>query len=463
MNKNAEAIASTISPDFSHCQNYLTQLQQQLEDLDVEIKRFDELKFYSPEVKKRMVKIEQKKSELKNTITEVEKMIEFPPGAWVRNGTTKPGKVVNLVIAGAIPEVHVRWWGATVPVPERPLKLTLVKPEDLEYIWNGDRVPKLVRRIDQHECDEIEVLEHCLQTQKTCKDLAISGGSSVDIVNDHRLKVTYCRKRIAWVNKQDLTNLEHTIKQGLKVFYRVGEALLQIRDRKLYRDLGYSSFKDYCFERWNMGKSQAYRLIESTAVVNNLKSVPHGGQNLASAYETNEQSLVLPMSERVTRELAKLPPEKQAAAWEMALKTSSDNEPTAAHTKRAVAEILEVSPSEETSDDQEDRDDDHERQIDKFSVGQIVQIQSDRTDKRLVGYNGSVGLVTQVNPASVDLKTWGQTFSSISPNDLTILGENNLPAICVVPSVEDYRLLLSEMNSKEEIIKAAIAARRVKN
>ena len=42
--------------------------------------------------------------------------------------------------------------------PERPLQLKLLQPEDIEYIWNGDRLSKLVRRIDQHECDEIEVL-----------------------------------------------------------------------------------------------------------------------------------------------------------------------------------------------------------------------------------------------------------------------------------------------------------------
>ena len=114
-------------------------------------------------------------------------MKEFLPGSWVVHGSTRPGKVINLVIAGKIPEVHVLWSGNTVPVPERPFQLKLLEPTDLEYIWNGDRFPKLVRRIDRHECDEIEILQNAL--------LKLEGHNP----EDHCLKVqTYLRKRISY-------------------------------------------------------------------------------------------------------------------------------------------------------------------------------------------------------------------------------------------------------------------------
>lgn len=94
--------------------------------------------------------------------------------------------------------------------------------------------------------------------------------------------------------------------------------------------------------------------------------------------------------------------------------------------------------------------------IDDFEVGQLVKIQSDRSDKRLVGYNLSVGIVTQVQTATVNIKIWGQEFNNVSPNDLIVLKENNLPAICIAPSAEQYRNLLSRFSSKEEIIVHAL-------
>jgi hypothetical protein len=89
-------------------------------------------------------------------------------------------------------------------------------------------------------------------------------------------------------------------------------------------------------------------------------------------------------------------------------------------------------------------------------VGQLVKIQSDRTDKRLVGYNLSVGMVTEVNPTTVNIKIWRQKFSNVAPSDLVILDEQKLPVICLAPSAKQYRILLARFESKEEILKAAI-------
>ena len=94
--------------------------------------------------------------------------------------------------------------------------------------------------------------------------------------------------------------------------------------------------------------------------------------------------------------------------------------------------------------------------IDDFAVGQLVEIKSDRSDKRLVGYNLSVGIVTEVNPATVNIKIWLKEFDNVSPNDLKILDEPNLPAICISPPAEEYKKLLMNFDSREEIIKAAL-------
>jgi hypothetical protein len=57
-----------------------------------------------------------------------------------------------------------------------------------------------------------------------------------------------------------LASLEEKIEQGLQTFVEVGLALMEIRDRKLYRG-EHSSFKAYCTERWNFSDSRGRQLI----------------------------------------------------------------------------------------------------------------------------------------------------------------------------------------------------------
>jgi hypothetical protein len=437
-------------------ESHIERLFQEIDLLIEQKKEVENVKKYTVDIKQKISKIETEIQASKQAIDHCQTMLKLPPGSWVRNGTTKPGKVIELVIAGRIPEVHVQWHGASITVPESPAKLTLVKPELVEYVWNGDRYPKLIRIIDGWECDEIDVLEARLAESIENKEDP-----------DRRFKLAYCKKRIEVIDQEDLVNLERAVRQGLQVFYRVGEALAEIRDRKLYKQHGFTDFRDYLQEYWNMGKSKAYRLIDAAEVMKNItesKSVPHWGQNLVESEsvpnwgQKNVSESVpncgqnLPKSESITRELAKAPSEQQAEAWKKAVETAPDHNPTAAHTKAVVAEIIRSTDKDSTvqisSTDK--------LLIDDFKVRQLVQIKSDRTDKRLVGYNLSVGIVTQVNTATVNIKIWGQEFDHVSPSDLAILDEQKLPVICLAPSAEQYRILLARFESKEQILEAAI-------
>jgi hypothetical protein len=428
----------TASAQSSHSlqsvESHIERLFQEIEVLVKTRKEVENVKKYTVEINKKISKIDLEIETRKLSIEQCQTMLGLPPGSWVRNGTTKPGKVIDLVISGRIPEVHVQWHGASISVPESPAKLTLVSPELVEYFWHGDRYPKLIRKIDGWECDEIAILDQRLAD--SIKDQSDP---------DRRFKLAYCKKRIALIDQEDLINLERAVRQGLAVFYRVGEALAEIRDRKLYKQHGFTDFRDYLREYWGMGKSKAYRLIDAAEVMTNLKSVPHCGQNLLEPESVPHggQNL-LPSSERITRELAKAPPEQQAEAWSKAVETAPDHNPTAAHTRAVVAEIINCPDKISTV------------QIDNFEVGQLVQIKSDRSDKRLVGYNLSVGMVTLINPTTVKIKILGHEFNNVSPSDLVILDENKLPVICLAPSVEQYRILLARFECKEEILKAAI-------
>lgn len=87
-----------------------------------------------------------------------------------------------------------------------------------------------------------------------------------------------------------LTELEKTIEQGLQTFVEVGTALMEIRDKRLYRGVGFHTFEDYCRERWKWSRVHAHRHIQAAKVVALL---PTGNK---------------PKSERQARELVGLKP-----------------------------------------------------------------------------------------------------------------------------------------------------------
>jgi hypothetical protein len=120
--------------------------------------------------------------------------------------------------------------------------------------------------------------------------------------------------------------LERVIAQGLETFITVGNALLEIRYSRLYRDT-HDTFEDYCRERWKMVASRARQLIRAAEVVANLQSV----------------TTVTPTNETQVRPLVSLEPEQQREAWDAAVKSAPNGKVTAAHISR-VAEVIKRPP-----------------------------------------------------------------------------------------------------------------------
>ena len=73
--------------------------------------------------------------------------------------------------------------------------------------------------------------------------------------------------------QRTLAECEAVIKRGIGTFVEVGEALLEIRDRRLYRESGYTTWDDYTRERWGWSKSHANRHIESAKVAGLLAPI----------------------------------------------------------------------------------------------------------------------------------------------------------------------------------------------
>ncbi|MCU0533590.1 MAG: hypothetical protein MUD14_06810 [Hydrococcus sp. Prado102] len=121
--------------------------------------------------------------------------------------------------------------------------------------------------------------------------------------------------------KERLRELEAIVDRGLQTFYEVGQALIEIRDCKLYRQT-HKTFEAYCQEKWSLTRRRAYQLIDASEVIQNLCTMVHK----------------FPTNERQIRPLTKLPAAQQLEIWQKAIEESPDGNPTAKIVERLVEE-----------------------------------------------------------------------------------------------------------------------------
>jgi hypothetical protein len=143
--------------------------------------------------------------------------------------------------------------------------------------------------------------------------------------------------------QNELAECEAVIEAGLQEFVKVGNALLYIRDHKLYRQK-HATFEDYCKARWKFSDRRGRQLIKAAEVVQNLQSgqkpepeVPNSEQNANNVVNTTA-----PSSEKQTRHLAGLPKDQQQQAWTIATANAKDPaKPTEVEVKAEVEQTKE--------------------------------------------------------------------------------------------------------------------------
>jgi hypothetical protein len=77
---------------------------------------------------------------------------------------------------------------------------------------------------------------------------------------------------LSLAQKSRRAELENVIERGLSTFVEVGNALLEIRDSKLYRET-HPTFEAYCRHRWRISRSYAYRQIKAASVAGLLSPI----------------------------------------------------------------------------------------------------------------------------------------------------------------------------------------------
>jgi hypothetical protein len=133
-------------------------------------------------------------------------------------------------------------------------------------------------------------------------------------------------KAVITQDRQELERLEGIIQENVGAFYKVGMALMKIRDEKYYCDvLAFVTFEAYCKARWDIARRTAYQYIDAVKTIENVR---HGAQNTS-----------IPVNERQVRPLTLLPTDQQLIAWQKAVETAPDGKITAAHVYKIVKEM----------------------------------------------------------------------------------------------------------------------------
>lgn len=128
--------------------------------------------------------------------------------------------------------------------------------------------------------------------------------------------------------RNDLARLEGDIQTGVEQFIRVGEALAEIRDRRLYRE-SHGAFPEYLAARWPQfnGRRQADRLIAAAEVERDLRPI--------GLTVTNESQ---------ARPLAALTSDERRQAMQAATEAAGGTQPTAAQVQAAAQQVRPPAP-----------------------------------------------------------------------------------------------------------------------
>jgi hypothetical protein len=204
------------------------------------------------------------------------------------------------------------------------------------------------------------------------------------------LDETEARAKLTAKERGRLEALERVVGKSLGSFIEAGQALLEIRDGRLYRE-SHASFEDYCRERWELGARRAYQLIDATAVAQIVCTTVH----------------TYPANERQVRELAALrdEPQTMTAVWESARAMAAERErPVTAADVRAARKMI-APPATSAPDDAQP------------APGPARPVVAAQNDSRFEAIEDAVSLLQAIPmPEQLPLPT--------EPGDIEALGES---------------------------------------
>ena len=180
-----------------------------------------------------------------------------------------------------------------------------------------------------------------------------------------------------------------------RAFYEAGMALMELRDRRLYRST-HATFEEYCRDRFDYTRRRPYQLIEAALIYDNLidkcaKILSVGDASSHGAYPTT-LAHILPTKEGQVQPLSQLDREEQPLAWSTAVEEAGGKVPTGRIVKDVVQRIK-----------------DKDRAPIAFRVGEVCFLLA-KDNPELRGKSGCWCIVSEVYDFSCLVATWDNEY-----------------------------------------------------
>ena len=229
--------------------------------------------------------------------------------------------------------------------------------------------------------------------------------------------------------QRDRLHLERRVERA---FFEAGKALMELRDRRLYRST-HKTFEDYCRDRFGHSRQKSNYLIAAADVYENLTTICC--QNLPPEDLTTNGSQILPTGEGQVRPITKLEPQEQWEVWQQAVELAGGKVPTGRIVKDVVQRIMERTKVPNT-----------------YQIGEVCQILA-KDNPELRGKGGCWGIVNHVGEFSCTVRIWDGEYA-VGLQHLKSF--NYLPQECQQMQVICDRIARIYSDSLEETAKSLL-------
>ena len=154
-------------------------------------------------------------------------------------------------------------------------------------------------------------------------------------MNEQSMTTVEKKEYLTEAEAADLRRLEEVLDRTKKAWLDFGDAIAQVRDRRLYRAT-HKRFEDYCQERWGITSVRAYQMIRAASVVSDLET---------TVRTAGGESASIPTNEAQARPLSGLDAPRRREAWDKAVEIAGGSQPTEKQVREAVQQIQAAPPA----------------------------------------------------------------------------------------------------------------------
>ncbi|MBD2492327.1 hypothetical protein [Aulosira sp. FACHB-615] len=239
-----------------------------------------------------------------------------------------------------------------------------------------------------------------ISAQSLDNTLSIKSKDVFDEDNPATATITVNAVEVPELTEDEQSDRLHLERKVERAFFEAGKALMELRDRRLYRST-HRTFEEYCKDRFGYTHRRVNYLIAGSVVFDNIVTgtncsqngeVDETGTNCSQNEEVNKtrpnRSRILPTKEGQVRPLAQLEPQQQIKVWQRAVQEAGGKVPSARIVTDVVQRIIERTQVPNS-----------------YQVGEVCQILA-KDNPELRGKRGCWCIVVAVHEFSCTVRTW---------------------------------------------------------